>query len=117
MLFLYISLTGLIIGVLMGLLLPLNISLINANIMAVLALCALDSILSSYHAKLNEEFVTKIFTNQFLLNSILAIGLITLGNITGTNLFIPVSVVIIARIFYFLTKINKTIIEKNTSVS
>lgn len=107
----WIPIFGLLIGILLGVFCPLNIFLINTNFLSIVVLSAIDSILLAYNAKIDEEFDTFYFTNLFILNTILAVGLVYFGNIMNINLFMALAVVFIARIFYSLAQLNKKLIQ------
>jgi len=99
-------LIGLIIGLIAGMIFPLSLPAISTRFLSIVALSAIDSIFLGFSAKLNKDFDTLLFTNQFILNSILAIGLVYLGDITNTNLLIAVAIIFTARIFYNLSNLN-----------
>ena len=102
----WMPLLGLIIGLLIGIVFPISIPAISTKFLAIVALCSIDSLLLGLRAKLYNKFNTIIFTNEFILNSILSIGLVYLGDVMGTNLFTAVAIIITARIFYNLSNIN-----------
>lgn len=103
----WMPLTGIIIGLTIGLLFPLSIPVAITNFMSIIALCSIDSIFIGFRAKLSNKFDTLLFTNEFILNSILATVLVYLGNIMNTNMFIAVAIIFTARIFYNLSSINQ----------
>lgn len=102
----WLPFTGLIIGLILGVLFPHTISVIKAKYLIVTALLALDYIFVGLKGRLNKNFNTAMFTVEFILSSLLAIGLVYLGDIMNTDIFIAVIIVFIARIFYNLTRIN-----------
>jgi len=111
---------GLLIGILLGFIVPFNISLINEKILLILILAGLDVIFAGINAKLLKQFDYLLFTNEFILNSILSVGLVCLGNVMGLDLFSTVSLVLILKVFYNLNKLTKTIVitlkQKNSTV-
>ena len=111
---------GIITGIILGFIIPFNISLVNEKILLLLVLVGLDIILAGINAKLLKQFEYLLFTNEFILNSILSVGLVYLGNIMGADLFSAVSLVLIFKVFYNLNKLIKTIVitvkNKNSTV-
>ena len=101
---------GILTGIIIGFLCPLNISLINEKLLLVLILVSFDVLFSSINAKLLKQFDYLLFTNEFILNSILSVGLVYVGNIMGLDLFSAVSLVLVFKIFYNLSKLTKTIV-------
>ena len=102
---------GLLTGVLLGFIIPFNISMINEKILLILILIGIDMIFAGINAKLLKQFEYLLFTNEFILNSILSIGLVYLGNVIGLDLFSAVSLVLIFKVFYNLNKLIKTIVS------
>ena len=110
---------GILTGIIIGFLSPLNISLINEKFLFVLILVSLDTLLASTNAKLLQQFDYLLFTNEFILNSILSMVLVYLGNIMGLDLFSIVAMFLTIKIFYNLSKLTKTVIlkiKKNSTV-
>ena len=101
---------GLLTGVLLGFVIPFNFSLINEKILLILILIGIDVIFAGINAKLLKQFEYLLFTNEFILNSILSVGLVYLGNVMGLDLFPAVSLVLIFKVFYNLNKLIKTIV-------
>ncbi|MCR4881547.1 MAG: DUF1290 domain-containing protein [bacterium] len=102
--------SGLLTGIVLGIVVPFNISLLNEKVLLLLILVGIDVIFSGINAKLLKQFEYLLFTNEFILNSILSVGLIYLGNIMGLDLFSAVSLVLIFKVFYNLNKLIKTIV-------
>ncbi len=110
---------GLLTGVLLGFVIPFNFSLLNEKILLILILVGFDVIFSAINAKLLKQFEYLLFTNEFILNSILSVGLVYLGNVMGLDLFPAISLVLIFKVFYNLDKLIKTIVitsKKNSLV-
>ena len=70
---------GLLTGIILGITIPFNISLLNEKVLLLLILVGIDVIFSGINAKLLKQFDYLLFTNDFLLNTILSLGLIYLG--------------------------------------
>lgn len=110
---------GILVGIIIGILLPLNISLINEKVLLILILVSFDILFAGINAKLLKQFDYLLFTNEFILNSILSVVLVYLGNIVGLDLFSTVALVLTIKIFYNLSKLTKTVvlkIKKNSTV-
>ena len=109
---------GILTGIIIGFLSPLNISLINEKFLLVLILVSLDTLMLSINAKLLQQFDYLLFTNEFILNSILSVGIVFLGTILGLDLFPIIALVLTIKIFYNLNKLTKTIVltrKKNSN--
>ena len=110
---------GILVGIVIGILLPLNISLINEKVLLILILVSFDILFAGINAKLLKQFDYLLFTNEFILNSILSVVLVYLGNIMGLDLFSVVALVLTLKIFYNLSKLTKTVVlktKKNSTV-
>ena len=105
----WLPLVGLILGLTLGIVFPWNISVIEPKYLSIIALSAIDSVFIGFKARLNNHFNTKLFTIEFILNSIIAIGLVYLGSIMNTDLFVAVAIIFSARIFYNLSSFNHQI--------
>ena len=110
---------GILVGILIGFLNPLNISLINEKLLLILILVGFDVLFAGTNAKLLKQFDYLLFTNEFILNSILSMVLVYLSNVVGLDLFPTIALVLTLKIFYNLSKLTKTIvlkIKKNSTV-
>ena len=103
---------GILVGIVIGILLPLNISLINEKVLLILILVSFDILFAGINAKLLKQFDYLLFTNEFILNSILSMVLVYLGTIMSLELFSVVALVLTIKIFYNLSKLTKTIVLK-----
>lgn len=104
---------GVLIGILIGFLSPLNISLIDPKALMVVLLVCLDVLISSSNAKLLQQFNYLLFTNEFILNTIISLGIVYLANVMSLDLFSVIMLVLILKIFYNLNRLIKTVILKN----
>jgi len=110
---------GILAGIIIGFVCPLNISLISEKSLLILILAGFDVLFSGTNAKLLKQFDYLLFTNEFILNSILSVGLVYLGTIMGLDLFSVVALVLTFKMFYNLSKLTKSIvmtIKKNSLV-
>ena len=106
---------GIFIGMLIGFLSPVNISLLDAKPLLIIILVSLNIIFEAGNAKLLQQFNYLLFTNEFILNTILSLGLVYLGNVMGIDLFTLIALVLIYRTFLALSKLVKTLITKKCS--
>jgi len=102
-------LVGALAGTALGILIPLNISIISSKVLILLVFSGIDTIFCGLNAKISNEFNALLFTNEFLLNSIISIGLVYLGDIMGLDIFSILTLILIAKIFYNLSKLNKNL--------
>jgi small basic protein len=102
----WIPLVGLIIGLVIGMIFPASIPDIGVKYLSICALSSIDSVFIGFRARLNNHFNTVLFTIEFILNTIIAIGLVYLGDIMKTDLFIAIAIIFCARIFYNLSNLN-----------
>lgn len=112
----WIPSVGLIIGLIIGALFPFSIAVISAKYLAVTALLAIDFIFIGFRSKLNDHFNTIPFIIEFILNTIIAIGLVCLGDIMNTDLFMAITIVLSARIFYNVSSLNHQLFFKNSNI-
>ena len=78
---------ALVLGVLLGALLPLSIPLIWARYISVALLAALDAALGGLRAGLEDRFDFGVFASGFFVNGILAAGLTYVGDRLGVELY------------------------------
>ena len=103
---------GILTGIIIGLIAPLNISLINEKLLLILILVSFDVLFSSINAKLLQQFDYLLFTNEFILNSILSVGIVYLGIVLGLDLFSIIALVLTLKMFYNLNKLTKSIVHE-----
>lgn len=114
----WLPILGLIIGLIIGMVCPFSFPLIKSNYLAITALSAIDFIFTGFSTKINNHFNTTLFIIEFLLTTMVAIGLIYLGDIMNTDLFIAITIVFSARIFYNLSRLNhKLFFQKNNKLN
>lgn len=113
----WIPIVGLLIGLIIGGLLPVSVPVINAQVSIILVITAADSIFNGFLGKLDDRFNTLLFSIEFLLNSLLAIGAVYLGMIMGIDLLMAITIIFGVRIFHNLSQINhKLFIHSKRSV-
>ncbi len=104
---------GLIAGLLIGILFPIALPAVKAKYLVLAALTAVDFILIGFQSRLKNNFIASFFIIEFFLNTIIAVGIVYIGEIMNTDLFIAVSIVLSARIFYDLSALNQEIFFHN----
>ena len=86
---------GIVVGVMSGIVYPSGFSAYLA--MGILA--CMDSLLGGIYANMRNDFRWKVFATGFVINAVLAIALIWLGNQLSIDLYIAAIVVYGSRLF------------------
>lgn len=106
-----IPIIGLIMGIIIGILLPLNILPPGASdYLSVAILACLDSVFGGIKSSLENKFDTDIFISGFFGNAILAAGLTYLGERLNVPIYIAAVVVFGGRIFQNFAIMRREII-------
>ena len=100
---------GIAIGMFSGIVFPAGFSAYVA--MGILA--CMDSLLGGIYANMREDFRGKVFASGFVMNAIVAIALIWLGNQLSIDLSIAAILVYGARIFNNCSNIRHFWLNKN----
>ena len=103
----WIPIIGLLIGLVVGGLLPVSIPVINTQINTIIVISATDALFNGFFNKLEGNFSTLLFSIEFLLNTLLAIGIVYFGIIMGIDLFLAITIIFGVRIFHNLSQINQ----------
>lgn len=98
---------GLLIGLLIGGLLPIEFPVINNQMVTVFVLSATDSLFNGFLAKIENRFNALFFFFEFILNTLMAFGIVYFGIIMGYDLFIAVAIIFGVRIFHNLSQLNQ----------
>ncbi len=98
-------------GVLLGLLLPYNLSADTLPYVAVAIIAALDSVFGGLVAYFNKKFNMNVFLMGLVSNAILAIFLTYIGNLLGISLNFAVIIVFGVRMFNNLTGIRRVVFD------
>lgn len=96
-----------VLGILLGLLIPYNLSLATLPYVAVAIIAALDSVFGALLANLNKKFNLNVFMIGLVSNAILAVLLTYIGNLLGINLSFAVIIVFGVRIFNNMASIRR----------
>ncbi len=103
---------AILLGVLVGLYMPYNLSATMVSYVAVAILAALDSVFGGLLANLNKKFNISVFMMGLCANAILAVFLTFIGNILGISLSFAVIIVFGVRIFNNLAMIRRLTVDK-----
>ncbi len=96
-----------LVGVLMGLLIPYNLTPSMLSYLAVALIAALDSVLGGLLANLHKRFNINVFLIGLISNAILGIFLTFIGNILGISLSFAVIIVFGVRMFNNMATIRR----------
>lgn len=106
------ALLGILIGVVVGLLLPFTYNPAYALYISVAILACLDSVFGGIRANLENKFDAKIFISGFFGNAILAAFLAYLGDRLGVPLYYAAIFAFGARLFENFAIIRRLILFK-----
>ncbi len=96
-----------LVGILMGLLIPYNLSPSMLSYLAVALVAALDSVLGGLLANIHKRFNINVFMIGLVSNAILGIFLTFIGNILGISLSFAVIIVFGVRMFNNMATIRR----------
>ena len=108
-----IPIIGLFVGVAAGIYSGLVFPAGYSAYVAVGILACLDSVLGGVYANMRDDFQWKVFATGFVLNAVLAMVLIWLGNQLSIDLSIAAVVVYGSRMFNNFSNIRHLILNKN----
>ena len=94
-----LPLVGLFVGVAAGLLLNVNVSFEFSRYSAVAILAALDSVLGAVRAELDGVYDNRIFISGFVVNAIVAVLLVFIGDKLSLDLYLVALINFGFRIF------------------
>jgi len=95
----WLPLIGLLLGILIGLLSPVEIPLGYVKYTAIAILAAIDTILGGVRAQLEARFDLTIFLSGFIINAAFAALLAGLGDLLGLDLYLGAVIAFSIRIF------------------
>ncbi len=96
-----------LVGILLGLLVPYTLSSSTLPYLAVAIIAALDSVFGGLLAYLNKRFNINVFMIGLVSNAILAVFLTFIGNILGISLSFAVIIVFGVRMFNNMASIRR----------
>jgi small basic protein len=94
-----LPLVGLLVGVLAGFLLNVNVGFELQRYSAVAILAALDSVLGAVRAELDGVYDNRIFISGFIVNALVAVLLVFLGDRLSLDLYLVALISFGLRIF------------------
>ncbi len=103
---------GIVVGVLLGLFLPINISAEYAPYLSIAILASLDSVLGGARSNMEKKFDIGIFVSGFVINALVAAGLAYLGDLLEVPIYLAAIVVFGSRIFNNLAIIRRYLLER-----
>lgn len=106
---------ALIIGIVIGIFLPVQVTPFYARYIAIVILVALDTIFGGIRTILELKFDAVIFLSGFFVNSLLGVVLISIGDRLGVDLYLAAIVAFGVRIFQNLAVIRRYVIKKLSS--
>ncbi len=98
-------------GILLGLLVPYNLSSSTLPYVAVAIIAALDSVFGGLAAYLNKRFNMSVFMIGLVSNAVLAVFLTFVGDVLGINLYFAAIVVFGVRMFNNMGTIRRMTID------
>jgi len=104
------AILGLIIGVGIGLYIPLTIAAGYSLYLSVAILAAFDSVIGAIRANIENQFDSAIFLSGFILNSLIAATLAYMGDLLGIPLYYAAIFAFGMRLFTNLARIRRDII-------
>lgn len=107
-----LPIVGLMIGLIIGTLFPVNIPVEYAKFMSVALLASLDSVFGGLRAAAEERFDNTVFITGFFTNALLAAGLVYLGERLGIDLYYVALLAFGLRIFQNLAIIRRYFLKK-----
>ncbi len=102
---------ALLIGIVIGVFLPVQVTPFYARYIAIVILVALDTIFGGIRAILEKGFDEIVFLSGFFVNSLLGVVLVFLGDRLGVDLYLAAIMGFGVRIFQNLAVIRRYIIK------
>ena len=99
-------------GILLGLLIPYNLSSSMVSYVAVAIIAALDSVFGGLLANFNKRFNINVFLIGLVSNAVLGIFLTFIGNVLGISLSFAVIIVFGVRMFNNMAAIRRLTLDK-----
>lgn len=108
----FFALIGLILGIAIGLNVPLVFPQAYGKYIGLAVLAALDSVFGGIRASMEDRFDDVIFLSGFFANALLAAGLVFLGDRLGVELYTAAIVAFGVRLFQNLGVIRRHLLKK-----
>lgn len=101
-----------LIGIIVGLVLPVSVPHIYSQYVAIIILAALDSVFGAMVSWFNKSFDIKIFFSGFFGNTILAAFLTFIGKKLDVDLYLVALIVFGTRLFTNFSAIRRLVLVK-----
>ncbi len=101
-----------LVGILLGILIPYNLNSSMLSYLAVALIAALDSVFGGLLANINKRFNINVFMIGLVSNAILGIFLAFIGNVLGISLSFAVVIVFGVRMFNNMAAIRRLTVDK-----
>lgn len=108
-----IVVVGLIMGIVIGVLLPYTYNTVYSLYVSVIILASMDSVFGGINANLREKFDNKIFLSGLIGNTIIAVLLTYFGQRVGIPMYYATIVVFGSRIFNNFAEIRRILIKNS----
>lgn len=112
----FYALIGILIGGVLGFLLPYTYNTAYSLYISVALLACLDSVFGGVKANLEKKFDIRIFISGFFGNAILAAFLAYIGDILGVPLYYAAIVTFGSRLFDNFASIRRLLLFKDKSI-
>ncbi|MDO4203760.1 MAG: small basic family protein [Selenomonadaceae bacterium] len=110
-----ISIVGLSVGILLGMICPLDIPVAYSRLFSVALIAALDSVFGGIRADMDGKFDNTIFLSGFVVNALLAAVLVYLGDQLGMDLYMVALIAFGLRVFQNLAIIRRYMLDKKSN--
>ncbi|MDO9100121.1 MAG: small basic family protein [Caldisericota bacterium] len=107
-----ITVSGLVLGIAVGILRPVHIPAVYSKYVALALLAGVDSILGGIKGYLKDSFDATVFFSGFLINSLVAALLGFLGDQLGIDLYLAAVIVFGSRIYQNIAIIRRVLLKK-----
>jgi small basic protein len=104
-----IAFVGLAIGALIALLLHPNVSGTETRYVAMVVVAAIDSAFGGFRSRLEQTFNDRVFLISFVLNALVAVALVWVGDQLAADVSTAVVVVFGIRIFQNVAAIRRRV--------
>ncbi len=110
-----ISIVGFSVGILLGMICPLDIPVAYSKLFSVALIAALDSVFGGIRADMDGKFDNTIFLSGFVVNALLAAVLVYLGDKLGMDLYMVALIAFGLRVFQNLAIIRRYMLDRKSN--
>ncbi|MBO8128619.1 MAG: small basic family protein [Peptococcaceae bacterium] len=108
----WLAILGLIVGIGIGLNMPLFVPPVYSKYLGIATLAALDSVFGGIRAAISERFDNVVFLSGFIGNALVAAVLVYIGDRLGVEIYIAAIVAFGVRLFHNLAAIRRRLVGK-----